>query len=161
MKNANWNTSDNFGINIGSSRGATRLFEMYHENFLKNKQTSVLTSPTTTLGNISSWVSQDLQSQGPEISHSVTCSTSLHSVLNGIAWINSGMCDRFLVGGSEAPLTEFTIAQMQALKIYGREMEEEYPCKALDILKTKNSMVLGEGSSVACLEKGIKLFVQI
>ena len=120
IKNAGWNGSDNFGINIGSSRGATHLFETYHEDFLKNNKAKTLSSPTTTLGNISSWVAHDLQTQGPEISHSITCSTALHAMLNGIAWINSGMCDKFLVGGSEAPLTPFTIAQMQALKIYAK-----------------------------------------
>ncbi len=163
IKNANWKISDNFGINIGSSRGATALFETYHESFLKNGKAETLSSPTTTLGNISSWVAHDLQTQGPEISHSITCSTALHSMLNGIAWINSGMCDKFLVGGSEAPLTPFTIAQMQALKIYASTTlsnqsnmlsVQKYPCRALDLKKTKNTMILGEGASMICLEKG-------
>lgn len=154
VKNANWKGSDNFGINIGSSRGATKLFETYHESFLKNNKTETLSSPTTTLGNISSWVAHDLQTEGPEISHSITCSTALHSVLNGIAWINSGMCNKFLVGGSEAPLTAFTIAQMQALKIYSKGEEEAYPCQALNLNKTQNTMVLGEGASMMCLESG-------
>jgi len=78
VKQAGWLGKDNFGINIGSSRGATKLFETYHEGFLKNKKTETLSSPTTTLGNISSWVAHDLQTGGPEISHSITCSTALH-----------------------------------------------------------------------------------
>ena len=159
IKEANWQSGD-FGINIGSSRGATSLFEKHHQEFLKNNKTNTLTSPTTTLGNISSWVAHDLQSQGPTISHSITCSTALHAVLNGIAWINSGMSDQFLVGGSEAPLTNFTIAQMKALKIYAdchseRSEESRYPCKTLNFSKKKNTMVLGEGAAVLCLEKGI------
>jgi 3-oxoacyl-[acyl-carrier-protein] synthase II len=155
IKIAKWHASDNFGINIGSSRGATQLFETYHADFLKNNKAQTLSSPTTTLGNISSWVAHDLQTQGPEISHSITCSTALHSMLNGIAWINSGMCNKFLVGGSEAPLTAFTIAQMQALKIYSQS-NSDYPCRALDLNKKQNTMVLGEGASMACLESGIK-----
>jgi len=155
IKQANWKPSDNFGINIGSSRGATQLFEKYHKSFLENNTSETLSSPTTTLGNISSWVAHDLQTDGPEISHSITCSTALHSMLNGIAWINSGMCSKFLVGGSEAPLTPFTIAQMQALKIYSKETGD-FPCRALDLNKTKNTMVLGEGASMACLEAGIQ-----
>jgi len=156
IKNSGWKATDNFGINIGSSRGATALFEKYHEEFLKNKKAEILTSPTTTLGNISSWVAHDLQTKGPEISHSITCSTALHAMLNGIAWINSGMCDKFLVGGSEAPLTPFTIAQMQALKIYNRENrnKEDYPNQALNQNKTENTMILGEGAAMACLESG-------
>lgn len=156
IKKAGWSGNDNFGINIGSSRGATELFEKYHKEYLKKGKTATLTSPTTTLGNISSWVGHDLQTQGPDISHSITCSTALHSVLNGIAWIQGGMADKFLVGGSEAPLTPFTIAQLKALKIYTTHSETvPFPCKALDFTKNKNTMVLGEAAAVACLEKGV------
>lgn len=154
---AKWDASDNFGVNIGSSRGAAHLYESNHENFLKNKRVEPLSSPTTTLGNISSWVAHDLQTKGPEISHSITCSTALHALLNGIAWINSGMSDQFLVGGSEASLTPFTIAQMQALKVYAKvQAPGDFPCKALDLSKTVNTMVLGEAAAMCCLEKGIK-----
>ena len=104
VKQAGWSKHSEFGINIGSSRGATALFEQYHREFLTKDKVPTLTSPTTTLGNISSWVAHDLQTRGPEISHSITCSTALHSVLNGVAWLRSGMAQRFLVGGSEAPL---------------------------------------------------------
>lgn len=177
VKKAGWYNSK-FGVNIGSSRGATQLFEKHHQEFLATGRTPTLTSPTTTLGNISTWVAHDLKSKGPELSHSITCSTALHALLNGIAWLQAGMADRFLVGGSEAPLTAFTIAQMQALKIYaplrqahhdndiGRHNQDAqrqsepvedllyYACRAFDLTKTKNSLVLGEGAAMACLETG-------
>ena len=181
VKKAGWYNSK-FGVNIGSSRGATQLFEKHHQEFLTTGRTPTLTSPTTTLGNISTWVAHDLKSKGPELSHSITCSTALHALLNGIAWLQAGMADMFLVGGSEAPLTAFTIAQMQALKIYaplrhpeasgqrdndiGRhnqdaqcqsELVEDvlyYDCRASDLTKTKNSLVLGEGAAMACLQRG-------
>jgi len=152
VEKAGWKESDIFGINIGSSRGATSLFEKFHQEFIETGKTSTLASPTTTLGNISSWVAQDLKNKGIEISHSIACSTAFHALLNGIAWINSGMTDKFLVGGSEAPLTPFTIAQMKALKIYAREFSK-FPCRALDLKKTQSTMVLGEGAAVVCLEK--------
>jgi 3-oxoacyl-(acyl-carrier-protein) synthase len=183
IKNAGWKNGDDFGINIGSSRGAIQLFEKHHKEFLETGKTATLASPTTTLGNISSWVAHDLKNNGPEISHSITCSTALHAVLNAVAWLQSGMATKFLVGGSEAPLTAFTIAQMNALKIYSKalryfdrlntqcdnsksidnnrnkwdaELDEAYPCRAFDFTKTKNTMVLGEGAAVACLEVGQK-----
>jgi 3-oxoacyl-(acyl-carrier-protein) synthase len=155
VEQAAWTADDVFGINIGSSRGATELFEKHHQEYLETGKVQTLASPTTTLGNISSWIAHDLQSCGPEISHSITCSTALHAVLNGVAWLKSGMVDKFLVGGSEAPLTDFTIAQMRALKIYSRS-EAEYPNRALDLEKTQNTMILGEGAAVCCLEIGKK-----
>ena len=161
IENAGWTQNDVFGINIGSSRGATDLFEKHHLEYLETGKAQTLASPTTTLGNISSWVAHDLQSSGPEISHSITCSTALHAVLNGVAWLRAGMADKFLVGGSEAPLTDFTIGQMRALKIYSNIVERqpelvEWPCRALDLEKTQNSLILGEGAAVCCLELGRK-----
>ena len=151
FKNINF-FSLNIGINIGSSRGATALFEKYHEQFLNQENLSPLASPTTTLGNISSWVGQHLAIDGPTIGHSVTCSTALHAMLNGIAWLKADMTDAFVVGGSEAALTPFTIAQMKALKIYSNETVE-FPCRSMDFKKEKNTMVLGEGAAVAVLSK--------
>lgn len=157
VEQAGWATGADFGINIGSSRGATQLFEKHYSAFAEENKSSVMASPTTTLGNISSWVAQDLQNNGPEISHSITCSTALHALLNGVAWLQAGMCDKFLVGGSEAALTPFTIAQMKALKTYSRaSAESDYPCLAFDLEKTENTMVLGEGSASVCLEMGEK-----
>jgi 3-oxoacyl-(acyl-carrier-protein) synthase len=155
IQNAGWTEDSVFGINIGSSRGATDLFEKHYQEYLETGKAHTLASPTTTLGNISSWVSHDLQSSGPEISHSITCSTALHALLNGVAWLKSGMSNKFLVGGSEAPLTDFTIAQMRALKIYSNSTEA-YPNLALDLNKKQSTMILGEGAGVCCLEIGKK-----
>ncbi|MBF4517179.1 beta-ketoacyl synthase [Flavobacterium sp. ANB] len=158
VEQAGWSSDDVFGINIGSSRGATDLFEKHYKEYIDTGKAQTLASPTTTLGNISSWIAHDLQSVGPEISHSITCSTALHALLNGVAWLKSGMADKFLVGGSEAPLTDFTIAQMRALKIYSRinQTEESWPNLAFDFEKTQNTMILGEGAAVCCLEAGKK-----
>ncbi len=142
------------GVNLGSSRGATQLFESHHKEFLETGKVKTRTSPTTTLGNIATWVAQDLQSQGPVLSHSITCATALHALINGVAWLRSGMANTFLVGGSEAPLTDFTLAQMEALKLYSKK-EEGLPCESMRFDKKSNSMVLGEAASVCILEVGV------
>lgn len=148
-----WESFKNIGINVGSSRGATGLFEKYYQEYLESGKTHPLSSPSTTLGNISFWVAQDLGSKGPEFSHSITCSTALHALLNGVAWLQSGMAEYFLVGGSESALTPFTIAQLHALRIYSTEIGD-FPCRSMDIEKAGNSMVLGSGAAIACLELG-------
>jgi len=140
------------GINIGSSRGATALFEKHYQYFLKNNKALPLASPTTTLGNVSSWVGQDLQQKNISFSHSITCSTALHGILNAIAWLESGLCTQFLAGGTEAPLTPFTFAQMKALRMYS-SLKNAFPCQSLNLKKTENTQVLGEGAAVFLLEK--------
>jgi 3-oxoacyl-(acyl-carrier-protein) synthase len=142
------------GINIGSSRGATQLWEQHFERFRADRSDllSPLTSPTTTLGNISSWLGAYLSLDGPSMSHSVTCSTALQAIANGVVWLESGRCQRFLAGGSEAPLTSFTLAQMKALRIYALPEEVEFPCRSLDQHAKTNTMVLGEGAAIFLLE---------
>ena len=151
-----WNTRLDVGINIGSSRGATSLLESSHGFFLTHPHSRVptLTSPLTTLGNLSSWVAQDLHSDGVVISHSVTCSTALQSLVNAIAWLQSRMANRFIVGGTEAPLTAFTVAQMKALRIYSNHVDEKYPSRPLENGASRNSMVLGEGAAAFCVDRG-------
>ncbi|MDB5263168.1 MAG: beta-ketoacyl-ACP reductase [Adhaeribacter sp.] len=149
---AGWETEAEVAVNIGSSRGATGLYEQYLEEYLKEGQVSAQTSPVTTLGNISSWVANDLQTNGPVISHSVTCSTTLQAIANGFAWLKSGMATRFLAGGAEAPLTPFTIAQMKAIGIYSLNSRPPFPCRPLNAEK-ENTFVLGEGAAVFALEK--------
>lgn len=153
VEGAGWKGVPGFGINIGSSRGATTLFEKYHAQFMESGGQSAepLASPSTTLGNIASWTASDLNATGPVISHSITCSTALHAIINAFMWLKAGACTRFLAGGSEAPLTPFTLAQMKALKVYSA-IEEGYPCRSIDLEKDRNTMILGEGAASFCLE---------
>lgn len=142
-----------WGINMGSSRGATEKFERYHDNFLVGERLSPNASPLTTLGNVATWVGQHLGIEAMALSHSVTCSTALQSILNAVVWLESERCDYFLAGGTEAPLTKFTLAQMKALRIYSQADNEAFPCRSLDLKKESNTMVLGEGAACFVLGK--------
>ncbi|RRO24373.1 beta-ketoacyl synthase N-terminal-like domain-containing protein [Flavobacteriaceae bacterium 14752] len=144
------NNLSQYGINVGSSRGATQTFERAHQNYLENKEVPLMTSPTTTLGNIATSVAQDLGLKGPAVSHSITCSSALHALLNAIAFIQSGLVSDFIIGGTEAPLTGFTVAQMQALKLYSKHLNQQ-PCQSLNFKKSENTLVLGEAACLASL----------
>lgn len=153
---ASWlDSSPDFGILIGSSRGATTRWEAEYELWSKEDRSSPFASPTTTLGNISSWVGQDLGQRGFRSSHSITCSTAAHAVVQAAAWLKSGMASRMLVGGAEAPLTTFTLAQMKALRIYCNAPAEtsDRPCQPL-ARDEHTGMVLAEGAGVLALETG-------
>ncbi|MEJ8802187.1 beta-ketoacyl synthase N-terminal-like domain-containing protein [Pontibacter sp. H249] len=144
--------SDDLAVNIGSSRGATGLFEQHYDSYQQSINGSIApsASPTTTLGNLSSWVAQAVNAGGAHISHSMTCSTALIAIANGVAWLKSGMAKRFLAGGTEAPLTPFTIAQMKAVGIYSKLADNPYPCQPYK--GEQNTFVLGEGAAVFALE---------
>lgn len=143
---------DKAAVNIGSSRGATHSWEENHGRFRESGTLKVQTSPLTTLGNIASWVAQDLGLKGVAFSHSITCATASHAILNAIAWLESGMATTFIAGGVETPLTDFTLAQMKAMKITVTE-RSPFLCRALDIEKEHNTMALGEAAALFVLSK--------
>lgn len=134
------------GVNFGSSRGATHLTEESISEFIKEGTVPSATSPNTTLGNLSSWVGNHIGNKGINLSHSITCSTGLHAILNGAAWLNANMATHMLCGASEAPLTKYTVAQMQALTIYST-LQDAFACQSMVWNKKKNTMVLGEAAA--------------
>lgn len=134
------------------------------------------TSPRTTAGTISSSIAQEiLQIRGKEgliikedsssailsLGTSMTCSSAFHSILIGVGMLRSGLVDKWIFGGAEAPLTPYTLAQMEALGIYTR-YPLEAPCRpgileefGLGTDQTlKNSFTLGEGSGAGMLSLG-------
>jgi len=159
---AGWATgkrAPSIGVNIGSSRGATDLFERFHADYLRSpeKSAALMTSPLTTLGNISSSVAHFLDIAGPVISNSMTCTTGSQALINAVAWLRAGMASKFLAGASEAPLTGFTLAQLEALGICSRDVNNPYPCRPLaQAEESEDTMILGEGAAVFALERATK-----
>ena len=141
------------GVNIGSSRGTTQTLERAYDHFINNGKAPFLTSPLTTMGNVASNVARHLRLNGPAFSHSITCSTAMQSLLNAYQWIKAGDVSSFIVGGTEAPLTKFTISQMRSLGIYKPKINDKYPCNPLSLNNCHNNMILGEGAACFLLEE--------
>ena len=159
---AGWSEADQreaLAVSIGSSRGATGRLEQFHEEFLTEGTVPVAASPLTTLGNVASWVAYDAGAHGgAALSHSSTCSSAFQALGNALAWLRAGMADRFLAGGSEAPLTDFTLAQMHAIGIYSPFAAADWPCRPG--AGAPSTFVLGEGAAVFALEKTSSLSIQ-
>jgi 3-oxoacyl-(acyl-carrier-protein) synthase len=148
----NIDTTKRLGVFIGTSRGATGLIEQSFNQYSASKKISPLVSPFTTQGNLASFVAQSLDNEATiNITQSSTCTSSSIALINAMVWLQAGQIDVAIAGGSEAPLTDFTIAQMMALKIYSKEKDDEYPCKPFSINPSQNSFVLGEGCSLFIL----------
>ena len=138
-------------VSIGSSRGATGRLEEFHAGFLAEGHVPAAASPLTTLGNVASWVAFDAGQEGAAaLSHSSTCSSAFQALGNAVAWLRAGMADRFLAGGTEAPLTDFTLAQMRAIGIYSPLAAADWPCRPGT--GRPSTFVLGEGAAVFALE---------
>ncbi|HET9958745.1 MAG TPA: beta-ketoacyl synthase N-terminal-like domain-containing protein [Polyangiaceae bacterium] len=150
---------ESFAVCLGSSRGATERLEQTHRDFLNHGEVKPATSPTTTLGNLSSNVARDRFGPNVSVELSSACTSSLHAVLFGYAYLRAGLGAACLVGGAEAPLTPFTLAQLDALGLLNRDLESATPCRPLSGAasatpeSTMNRMVLGEGACVLLLQR--------
>ncbi len=137
-------------INVGSSRGATATWEREFSSFEKEGKVSVKASPYTTPGNISSYVASLVKERAVNLDHSITCGSGLQAFANAYAWIKSGICELAIAGGTEAPLTPFTLTQMKTLKIVSKDAGT-FPTRPLTSEETKTGMLLGEGAALFTL----------
>ena len=149
---AGWAGKD-FSIIVGCSRGPTEQWEQGFRHFAATGAARPRTSPKTTLGSIGFALADYFGVDSPASSMSMTCSSGMHAILHGIALLRAGMAERVLVGGAEAPITAFTLRQMEALRICGPAPQaERHACRPLN--DPPSGMVLGEGAAFLALSAG-------
>ncbi|MEO0734218.1 MAG: beta-ketoacyl synthase N-terminal-like domain-containing protein [Bacteroidota bacterium] len=146
---ADWQGKD-FAILVGCSRGPTTTWETEFRRFQAQGTAAPRTSPRTTLGGIGFALARYLGVSSLATSLSVTCSSGFHALLHGVALLRAGMVDRVLVGGTEAPLTDFTLRQLQALRIYAKlPASATHACRPF--ADPASGMVVGEGAAFFAL----------
>ncbi|MCH2199740.1 MAG: hypothetical protein MK081_13255 [Flavobacteriales bacterium] len=136
---------------IGSARGATETWEKAHASMLEKGSVPVKTSPLTTLGNLASNAAAQNRLNVSSLTSSMTCGSGLQSLINGLKLMEGGVLNCFVAGGVEAPLTDFTYAQFEALGLLA-SAESEFPSKPL-AKKRSNQLVLSEGGVLARISK--------
>jgi 3-oxoacyl-(acyl-carrier-protein) synthase len=149
VQEAGWQGQD-FAILVGCSRGPTSSWEEGFRHFAETGTAEVRTSPKTTLGSIGFALADYFGTSSLASSLSVTCSSGMHAIVHGIALLQSGMAKRVLVGGAEAPLTTFTLRQLEALRIVAPVPEASlHACRPL--VQPASGMVVGEGAAFLAL----------
>lgn len=143
------------GVIMASSRGASHLLEESYKRFFDDKKLSPKTSPHTTAGIISSYLAQNLGLNGGNFSVSSACTSSLNAIGTGFHLLNSGLFKALVVGGTEAPLTPYTMEILNRAGVTNNNLDP-LPLKSfgndIDDLAVKG-MVLGEASGLAVLSK--------
>lgn len=143
---------------LGSARGATATLEKEHSRFLDSGKVSTRTSPLTTPGNIASAAASLTGLQARNHSLSMTCSSGLNALIQAAEQIDNGRFKFVIAGGVEAPLTLFTRAQFEALRLLSKE-QNDWPCLTLG-KKRSNQLVLSEGGAIfelSCNKSSFKI----
>jgi len=127
---AGWSGMD-FSILVGSSRGPTQSWEQGFDEFREQGRVPARTSPRTTLGSPAFALADFFGTSSLADGMSVTCSSGFHALLQGVALLRAGMAERVLVGGAEAPLSTFTLRQMEALRITAKSLSSQVTLTSL------------------------------
>lgn len=84
--------------------------------------------------------------KGPSFCTTSACASSVHAIISGALWLQAGLLDAVIVGGTEAP---FAYGLLQAWDAMGVMADDT--CRPFSI--NRKGMVLGEGAGALVLER--------
>ena len=165
----NDNNSERIGVSVGSGIGGINLIESTSDVFDEGgvRKVSPFFIPGTIINMISGNLSIMLNLKGPNVSIVTACTTGTHSIGDAARMIEYGDADVMLAGGSEAAITELSVAGFSAAKaLSSRNDDPETASRPWD--KDRDGFVIGEGAGVMVLEeyehakrRGAKIYAEL
>ena len=161
--------SERIGVSIGSGIGGINSIEGTSDNFDQGgpRKVSPFFVPGTIINMISGNLSIMFGLKGPNISIVTACTTGTHSIGDAGRMIEYGDADVMIAGGSEAAITELTVAGFSAAKaLTQRNDDPKTASRPWD--KDRDGFVIGEGAGVMVLEeyehakkRGAKIYCEL
>ena len=161
--------AERIGVSIGSGIGGINLIETTSDNFDQGgpRKVSPFFVPGTIINMISGNLSIMYGLKGPNISIVTACTTGTHSIGDASRMIEYGDADVMIAGGSEAAITELTVAGFSAAKaLTQRNDDPKTSSRPWD--KDRDGFVIGEGAGVMVIEeyehakkRGAKIYCEL
>ena len=132
---------------LGSSRGNQQLWERFmREDFLKFPP-SVFTHWENSLPHRAATLAAQFIGSTTEVHAPMNaCATGITAIAQGFRLIESGYCDRVLVGAIEAPITPLTLAGFHRMGTLASTHARPFD-------RDRDGFALGEGGAVMILER--------
>ena len=161
--------SERIGVSVGSGIGGINLIEATGEVFDEGgvRKISPFFIPGTIINMISGNLSIMLNLKGPNVSIVTACTTGTHSIGDAARMIEYGDADVMLAGGSEAAITELSVAGFSSAKaLSSRNDDPKTASRPWD--RDRDGFVIGEGAGVMVLEeyehakqRGAKIYAEL
>ena len=145
---------NSIGVSIGTGLGGMQYHEevvlkMHKDNFAKVDPLSV---PRVTSNAASSNVAIIFSLTGPNATLSTACSSGANGLAYAYDLIRLGKAEMMLAGGTEAPITPFTLCTFDALRALSTHNNSpKEASRPFD--KERDGFVMGEGAGVLILEE--------
>ena len=157
------------GVVHGSGIGGMTIYDQQFRQYLERGPRRVspffipMLIPDIAAGQIS--IRSGLM--GPNYATASACATSLHAVMDAFMLIQMGMADYMVCGGSEAPITQMSVAGFNSAKALStRNDAPEKASRPYDV--DRDGFVMGEGAGSLVIEsyesavkRGAKIYAEI
>lgn len=158
------------GCYIGTGMGGANSTEDGYDRLFKQQAKRL--KPFTVLmamnGAAGSQIAMQYQLQGPNLTFTTACSSSVIAIGEAFRQIQHGYCDTMFAGGSESLLTFGTIKAWEALRTLAQEDKTDAANSCKPFSLNRSGLVLGEGAAVFILEelhhaqaRGAKIYSEI
>ncbi|MDQ0255702.1 beta-ketoacyl-acyl-carrier-protein synthase II [Evansella vedderi] len=145
--------AERVGVWIGSGIGGLDEFEEQHKKFLKKgpKRVSPFIIPMFIPDMASGRVSIETGAKGINNCSVTACASGANSIGDAFRVVQNGHADMMIAGGSEASITEMTIAGFSNMTALSTNPDPRTASRPFD--KNRDGFVIAEGSGVVILEE--------
>ncbi|MSV28044.1 MAG: beta-ketoacyl-[acyl-carrier-protein] synthase family protein [Bryobacterales bacterium] len=143
------------GVIVGSGGGSLEFTEHQYNLYYtgKEKQCSVYTVPTSTIGTLASEVSMRFGFRG--LSHVVStgCTSSTDAMGYAVRNIQAGVLDTIIAGGVDAPIAPLIMKGFMVMRIMSTSWNKEPERASRPFSKDRDGFVIAEGAWFFVLEE--------
>jgi len=144
-------SKERIGVIVGSGIGGISTFEKQHSKLLKNPRfVSPFFIPAMIPDIAPGHISIKHGFKGINYSITSACATSNHAFGDAFKMIQLGLADVIIAGGSEAAITEMSIAGFSNMKALSKNKDKNSASRPFD--KNRDGFVMGEGAGILVLE---------
>lgn len=136
---------------MGTSAGAILEIEQYSKSFFDLRKTPIQGVSYADTHTLSGSVAEVIGSCGPAFTLTTGCTASLDAVSIGKLLLESGSVDACIVGGTDAPLGQWTINGFKKIRVLSTETSIEQA--GVPFSTEHRGFVLSEGAGIIVLER--------
>lgn len=160
--------AERVGVWIGSGNGGMETYEQQFRTFEARgyRRVSPFFVPMLIADMAAGQVSITLGAKGPNACTVTACASGANSIGDAFKVIARGDADVMITGGSEAPITDMSIAGFSSMKALTFNNDPKTASRPFD--KNRDGFVLGEGCGILVLEelerakaRGAKIYAEI
>lgn len=141
------------GVLIGTGLGAMVSLDAAYARLYRdgNSRVHPMTIPLGMPNAPTSAVARMLGAKGPAFGIVSACTSGLHAIAQGAAWIRAGFADSVVAGGADSPFAEGIVRAWEALRVLAPAGDD--PSRACRPFSADRAgIVLSEGAAIVLLE---------